>query len=139
MLLTRRQSLMAVASFLATAWAAKNVLAQGEVSGAQKDAIDKVLRQAVERGDVPGVVVAVTDRERTIYEGAFGERGQRCRSDPAPVVVDDCLERDTSVVQPPRDLEPEIEDGGKHRGVRHASNNWPQRPASTGAYPARRS
>ena len=75
MLLTRRQSLMAGASFLATAWAAKNVLAQGEVSGAQKDAIDKVLRQAVERGDVPGVVVAVTDRERTIYEGAFGERG----------------------------------------------------------------
>jgi methyl acetate hydrolase len=75
MLLTRRQSLMAGASFVATAWAAKNVLAQGEVSGAQKDAIDKVLRQAVERGDVPGVVVAVTDRERTIYEGAFGERG----------------------------------------------------------------
>jgi methyl acetate hydrolase len=75
MLLTRRQSLMAGASFVAAAWAAKNVLAQGEVSGAQKDAIDKVLRQAVERGDVPGVVVAVTDRERTIYEGAFGERG----------------------------------------------------------------
>jgi CubicO group peptidase (beta-lactamase class C family) len=66
---------MAGASFVATAWAAKNVLAQGEVSGAQKDAIDKVLQQAVERGDVPGVVVAVTDRERTIYEGAFGERG----------------------------------------------------------------
>jgi methyl acetate hydrolase len=75
MLLTRRQSLMAGASFVATAWAAKNVLAQGEVSGAQKDAIDKVLRQTVERGDVPGVVVAVTDRKRTIYEGAFGERG----------------------------------------------------------------
>ena len=75
MLLTRRQSLMTGVSFLATAWGAKHVLAQGEVSGAQKDAIDKVLRQAVERGDVVGVIVAITDASDTIYSGAFGERG----------------------------------------------------------------
>ena len=41
----------------------------------QKDTIDKVLQEAVERGDIPGVAVAVTDRDGTVYEGAFGERG----------------------------------------------------------------
>jgi methyl acetate hydrolase len=33
-----------------------------------------VLRDAVERGDVPGVIGALTDRDETIYRGAFGER-----------------------------------------------------------------
>jgi len=45
------------------------------ISGLQKAAIDKVLQEAVERGDIPGVAVAVTDRDGTVYEGAFGERG----------------------------------------------------------------
>jgi CubicO group peptidase (beta-lactamase class C family) len=35
-------------------------------------AIDAALRTAVERGDVPGVVALVTDRERVLYRGAFG-------------------------------------------------------------------
>jgi len=35
-------------------------------------AIDAVLRGAVERKDVPGVVGLVTDRQRVIYQGAFG-------------------------------------------------------------------
>jgi len=35
-------------------------------------AIDAALRGAVERKDVPGVVALVTDRQRVIYEGAFG-------------------------------------------------------------------
>jgi CubicO group peptidase (beta-lactamase class C family) len=35
---------------------------------------DAVLHGAVANGDVPGVVAAATDRERTIYEGGFGER-----------------------------------------------------------------
>ena len=69
--------------------------------------------------------------------GTFGQRGQRCRCDPALVVADDRLERDARVVQPPRDLEPEIEDGGKHRRVSHARKNWPQRPsAARAAQPA---
>lgn len=35
-------------------------------------AIDDSLRGAVQRNDVPGVVALVTDRERVLYEGAFG-------------------------------------------------------------------
>jgi methyl acetate hydrolase len=35
-------------------------------------ALDASLRAAVERKDVPGVVVLVTDRKGVIYEGAFG-------------------------------------------------------------------
>src|SRR5213075_218446 len=36
------------------------------------DAIDAALRGAVERKDVPGVVALVTDRQRVIYQRAFG-------------------------------------------------------------------
>ena len=35
---------------------------------------DGLLRDAVARGDVPGVVAAATSRDGTIYEGGFGER-----------------------------------------------------------------
>ena len=35
-------------------------------------AIDASLRGAVERGDVPGVVALITDRDRVLYQGAFG-------------------------------------------------------------------
>src|SRR5947209_18827345 len=34
--------------------------------------IDAALRGAVERRDVPGVVALVTDRQRVLYQGAFG-------------------------------------------------------------------
>ncbi|MEN0074336.1 MAG: serine hydrolase domain-containing protein [Paracraurococcus sp.] len=37
-------------------------------------AIDRVLRQAVESGAVPGVVALAADRDGPIYEGAFGRR-----------------------------------------------------------------
>jgi methyl acetate hydrolase len=36
--------------------------------------IDQVLRQAAERGDVPGVVAAAVTRDGTTYQGAFGRR-----------------------------------------------------------------
>lgn len=74
MRLTRRQSLMTGAALVAGAWVPRWASADA-ISGTQKGAIDKVLQEAVERGDVPGVVVAVTDRDGTVYEGAFGERG----------------------------------------------------------------
>src|SRR4051812_37886738 len=35
-------------------------------------ALDSGLRAAVERKDVPGVVALVTDRDRVLYQGAFG-------------------------------------------------------------------
>src|ERR1700731_1496160 len=35
-------------------------------------AIDANLRAAVERKDVPGVVALITNRERVLYQGAFG-------------------------------------------------------------------
>ena len=36
--------------------------------------IDALLKRAAEAGDVPGVVATATDRNGTIYEGAFGTR-----------------------------------------------------------------
>src|SRR5579862_6121177 len=36
--------------------------------------IDRVLRAAAERGDVPGVVALAATREERLYEGAFGRR-----------------------------------------------------------------
>jgi CubicO group peptidase (beta-lactamase class C family) len=37
---------------------------------------DQLLRTAVANGDVPGVVALATSRQRTVYEGGFGERVQ---------------------------------------------------------------
>jgi CubicO group peptidase (beta-lactamase class C family) len=39
-----------------------------------KQRIDTLLKTATSAGDVPGVVAMVTDRNGTLYEGAFGER-----------------------------------------------------------------
>lgn len=44
----------------------------GVAPTARMAAIDAVLRQAVDRGDVPGVVAVATDRDAIIYSGAFG-------------------------------------------------------------------
>ena len=38
----------------------------------ERAALDTSLRGAVERKDVPGVVALVTDRERVLYQSAFG-------------------------------------------------------------------
>ncbi|MBV8211048.1 MAG: beta-lactamase family protein [Burkholderiaceae bacterium] len=47
--------------------------------------VDALLQQAVDAGDVPGVVAIAADPERILYEGAFGKRvlGQ-----PAPMTLD---------------------------------------------------
>jgi methyl acetate hydrolase len=37
--------------------------------------VDRVLREAVARGDVPGVVAVAATRTGPVYEGAFGRRG----------------------------------------------------------------
>jgi len=39
-----------------------------------KERMDDLLGAAVERGDVPGVVAVVVNREGVLYEGAFGKR-----------------------------------------------------------------
>src|SRR5438270_10816478 len=35
-------------------------------------ALDASLRGAIERKDVPGIVALITNRERVVYQGAFG-------------------------------------------------------------------
>ena len=45
---------------------------ESAASRASTSAIDKVLADAVARGDVPGVVAMVTDRHGIVYQGAFG-------------------------------------------------------------------
>ena len=54
-------------------------------SAARTAAIDRLLKDAADAGDVPGVVAMATDREGTIYEGAFG---QRVLGEPAPMRLD---------------------------------------------------
>jgi methyl acetate hydrolase len=39
-----------------------------------KDRVDSLLKKATDSGDVPGVVAMATNRDRTLYEGAFGKR-----------------------------------------------------------------
>lgn len=50
-----------------------------------KNALDAVLKRAADAGDVPGVVAMVTNREGTLYEGAFGKRAV---NDAAPMTLD---------------------------------------------------
>ena len=50
-----------------------------------KQQADALLRQATESGDVPGVVAMVTNRQGTLYEGAFGKRSL---GDEAPMTLD---------------------------------------------------
>lgn len=42
------------------------------VNSPERAALDASLRGAVEREEVPGVVALITDRERVLYQGAFG-------------------------------------------------------------------
>jgi methyl acetate hydrolase len=49
---------------------------------------DKILKDAVSKGDVPGVVAAATDAKSTTYEGGFGKRmlGESAEMTPDTVV-----------------------------------------------------
>lgn len=47
--------------------------------------IDALFREAVERGEIPGVAAVVVDREGVIYGGAFGKRSLAAD---APMTVD---------------------------------------------------
>ena len=48
---------------------------------------DDLLRQAVDRGDVPGVVACATDRSGATYEGGFGRRALDQPADMTPDTV----------------------------------------------------
>ena len=53
-----------------------------------KAAADKLLKDAVSKGDVPGVVAMATDAKGTTYEGGFGKRvlGEAAEMTPDTVV-----------------------------------------------------
>ena len=80
----RRTFIVTGAAALATA-AHAPAFAQSSDAASRKAKIDAMLRRAAEAGDVPGVIAMATDRNGSIYEGAFGKRvlGQ-----PAPMTVD---------------------------------------------------
>ena len=67
--MNRRTAGMVFATGVAVAALAGTASAQNSPASA---ALDASLRGAVERKDVPGVVALVTDRERVIYQSAFG-------------------------------------------------------------------
>jgi methyl acetate hydrolase len=74
MRINRRGLLQAGTVLVASAAVARRGLSQEANRQALEKGVDTVLRDAVERGDVPGVIGALTDRDETIYRGAFGER-----------------------------------------------------------------
>ena len=45
-----------------------------KLSASRTSAIDAILKRAADAGDVPGVVAMATDRNGSLYEGAFGKR-----------------------------------------------------------------
>ncbi|HZB55545.1 MAG TPA: serine hydrolase, partial [Reyranella sp.] len=53
-----------------------------------KAAADQLLKDAVSKGDVPGVVATATDAKGTTYEGGFGKRvlGEAAEMTPDTVV-----------------------------------------------------
>ena len=61
---SRRSFLETGATLVSTALIARQVLGQDLTASPAKDNLDAALRGIVERGDVPGVVAAVTDRPR---------------------------------------------------------------------------
>lgn len=80
----RRTFIVTSAAALATA-AHAPAFAQSGDAASRKAKIDAMLQKAAEAGDIPGVVAVATDRNGTIYEGAFGKRvlGQ-----PEPMTAD---------------------------------------------------
>jgi CubicO group peptidase (beta-lactamase class C family) len=74
MRIRRRNLLQAGAVAIAGAALTRRGFGQEADRAALEKNLDTVLRDAVERGDVPGVIGAVTNRDETIYGGAFGER-----------------------------------------------------------------
>ena len=52
-----------------------------------KAAADKVLKDAVSKGDVPGVVATATDAKGMTYEGGFGKRKMGEAADMTPDTV----------------------------------------------------
>ena len=67
----RRRLVVALLSIAASVSAAAQSPSRSSTSPATS-AVDKVLADAVGRGDIPGVVAIVTDRNGVIYHGAFG-------------------------------------------------------------------
>src|SRR5262245_60995453 len=65
-LLTRRQAAMAMA--VAPLAAVSTV----SLAAAPVEPIEEVLRSAIQRYEIPGVVAAATNRNRVLYQGAFG-------------------------------------------------------------------
>ena len=61
-----------------------------------KRSADAMLQSAISSGDVPGVVAAVTTREGTIYEAAFGE----CALGQGPAMTADTVMWIASMTKP---------------------------------------
>jgi len=64
--------LICVAAAIAVQTFAQQPASPARASRAPASEIDKVLSDAVARGDVPGVVAMVADRRGILYQGAFG-------------------------------------------------------------------
>ena len=73
---TRRVALKTGVALLASGAPA---IAQSSGGGARtlQDRADELLRNAVESGDIPGVVAMATNRDGVTYQGAFGQRVRR--------------------------------------------------------------
>src|SRR3712207_6653457 len=61
-------------SLLASTALASQAFGQSGKNGSLKEMLDAALSRPVQRGDIPGVVAGITDKNQTTYLAAFGER-----------------------------------------------------------------
>ncbi|HTS53544.1 MAG TPA: serine hydrolase domain-containing protein [Burkholderiales bacterium] len=71
---TDRRTFLKTGAALLASVAAQEVHSESRGEGPLKDNADALLGNAAEVGDVPGVIATATNRDGTIYEGAFGQR-----------------------------------------------------------------
>jgi CubicO group peptidase (beta-lactamase class C family) len=71
---TDRRTFLKTGAALLASVAAEEVYSESHGEGPLKDNADALLGNAVEAGDVPGVIATATNRDGTLYEGAFGQR-----------------------------------------------------------------
>ena len=75
MTMDRRDLLKATGlSLVASTALARQAFGQSRTSDSQKEMLDAALNRPVQRGDIPGVVAGITDKNQTTYFAAFGER-----------------------------------------------------------------
>ena len=74
MTIDRRQFIKTTATLAAASAAGLGLTGNAIAQTTMKQAEDALIKASIAAGDVPGAIAAVTSSDKTLYEGAFGER-----------------------------------------------------------------